>query len=139
MVAPGPPSPLRSDSERGLVEVAVVRNTSADGSFDLASIRPSDKELIGLAMKAFNVNPDQPDARQKLARELSRKFRRARPGRRSQGLRLAVVMVLAGVQSGDTASAAAKRLARFWPNVSHASVVQMVRRWRREGRKTRGG
>ena len=120
------------DPEGGPVEVVVVRNECSDGSFDLASIPPSDHELVGLAMDAFKISPKLPDARQQLARKLRKKKRRERRGPPSQSFRLEVAMEFKGANIEGTAPAIAKCIAPLFPNLSEASLIQKVRRWRRK-------
>ena len=103
--------------------------------FDLRRIPPSDGELVSLAMSAFDIDPDAPDARQQLHRELRHKRRRGRNGRRPDFFRIAVAMELEGVTPSDTAEMIAERIERYFPNLTDASQVQKAERWLREYRE----
>ena len=101
--------------------------------FDLASIPVTDVELVGLAMEAFKIDPSVPDAREQLRRALRKQIRRQRTGRPAEALRLGVAMTLVGATTAETATAIAKRIARYFPNRSPTSLTQKVRRSRRGG------
>ena len=103
--------------------------------FDLRSIAPSDGELVNLAMSAFKIDPDAPDARQQLHRKLRRKRRRGRTGRPPDFFRIAVAMELKGATPSDTAPAIAKRIEPYFPNLTDAGLIQKVQRWQQEYRQ----
>jgi hypothetical protein len=67
------------------------------GGFDLCPVAPSSDDLVQLAMRAFKIDPNASDARQRLSCELRRKKRKGRIGRRNDDLRLLIANVAASL------------------------------------------
>ena len=137
MHAPDKKCALCRPEDLVIVMVKMIYDEHSAGpldGFDLRSIPPSDSYLVNLAMSAFKIDRDAPDARQQLNRALRRKRRRGRTGRHPTALRVAVAMELEGVTPSDTAPTIANRIAPYFPNLTEASLVQKVQRWQRSRR-----
>jgi hypothetical protein len=117
----------------GLVDVVEVRDkrsASPGERFDLRRIPPSDEDLVKLALGAFNIDPNAPDARQRLSWMLRRKRSKEHIGRRNDDFRVALAVQLQGVapshpegvepsnpKGEHSAAAIARRIAPYFPTL----------------------
>jgi hypothetical protein len=134
-----------TEDQCGLVDVVVVRDehsASPGEGFDLRRIPPSDNDLVKLVMKTFKIDPDAPDARERLSWQLRRKRWKERDGRRNEDLLVFIAIERErfkairreGELLSDTAPAIAKRIAPYFPNITKRSLIHKVRRWLRSYR-----
>jgi integrase len=140
MLKPDPKCAECEPEDLVVVEMMGDEQPAAPGEgCDLASIPPTDAYLIELTMRKFRVDPKLPDARQQLARTLRKALRSERPGRRSDGLGLAVAIALSGASPTDKAPAIADKIRQQYQHIARTSLVQKVRRWKRPKRERASG